>query len=125
MNALDVPELVQLLTPAGERVTSPEFDPWVADVDDAQLRELYRDMVVVRRIDTEATALQRQGELALWPPLLGQEAAQVASARALRADDFVFTSYRENAVAYCRGAAPVELVSVWRAVTALFAELKD
>ena len=118
MNALDVPELVQLLTPAGERVTSPEFDPWVADVDDAQLRELYRDMVVVRRIDTEATALQRQGELALWPPLLGQEAAQVASARALRADDFVFTSYRENAVAYCRGAAPVELVSVWRAVTA-------
>ena len=109
---------MQLLTPAGERVASPEYDPWVADVDDAQLRDLYRDMVVVRRIDTEATALQRQGELALWPPLLGQEAAQVASARALRSDDFVFTSYRENAVAYCRGAAPVELVSVWRAVTA-------
>ena len=118
MNTADEPDPVQLLTPAGERVASPEYDPWVADVDDAQLRDLYRDMVVVRRIDTEATALQRQGELALWPPLLGQEAAQVASARALRSDDFVFTSYRENAVAYCRGAAPVELVSVWRAVTA-------
>ncbi len=118
MKTLLAPDLVQLVTPTGERVDSPEYDPWVADVDDAQLRKLYRDMVVVRRIDTEATALQRQGELALWPPLLGQEAAQVGSARTLRADDFVFTSYRENAVAYCRGAAPVELVSVWRAVTA-------
>lgn len=109
---------MQLLTPAGERVASPEYDPWVADVDDAQLRDLYRDMVVVRRIDTEATALQRQGELALWPPLLGQEAAQVASARALRSDDFVFTSYRENAVASAGVRRPSSFVSVWRAVAA-------
>lgn len=62
-------------------------------------------MVVVRRLDVEATALQRQGELALWPPLQGQEAAQIGSGRALRADDFVFSSYREHAVAYTRGAA--------------------
>jgi pyruvate dehydrogenase E1 component alpha subunit len=75
-------------------------------------------MVVIRRIDTEATALQRQGELALWPPLLGQEAAQIGSGRALRTDDFVFSSYRENGVAYCRGVAPVDLVRVWRGVTA-------
>lgn len=118
VDTLVASDLVQLLTPSGERVSMPEFDSWVADVDHSQLRELYRDMVVVRRIDTEATALQRQGELALWPPLLGQEAAQIGSARALRPDDFVFSSYRENAVAYCRGAKPVELVSVWRAVTA-------
>ncbi len=75
---------------------------------------LYEDLVVVRRIDTEATALQRQGELGLWPPLLGQEAAQVGSARSLRSDDFVFSSYRENAVAYCRGVELVDLVRVWR-----------
>jgi pyruvate dehydrogenase E1 component alpha subunit len=73
---------------------------------------------VVRRIDTEATALQRQGELALWPPLLGQEAAQIGSGRALRSDDFVFSSYRENAVAYCRGVGIVDLVRVWRGITA-------
>jgi pyruvate dehydrogenase E1 component alpha subunit len=71
-------------------------------------------MLVVRRIDIEATALQRQGELGLWPPLLGQEAAQIGSARALRVDDFAFTSYRENAVAYCRGVALEDLVKVWR-----------
>ena len=70
--------------------------------------------MICRRIDVEATALQRQGELGLWPPLLGQEAAQVGSARTLRADDFVFSSYRENAVAYCRGVDLTDLVRVWR-----------
>jgi 2-oxoisovalerate dehydrogenase E1 component alpha subunit len=107
-------ELVQLLTPHGERVSNRLFDPWIADLSPEQLLGLYEDLVVVRRIDTEATALQRQGELGLWPPLLGQEAAQVGSARSLRSDDFVFSSYRENAVAYCRGVELVDLVRVWR-----------
>ena len=107
-------DFVQLVTPKGERIPSPGFDPWVADVTDEQLASLYEDLSVVRRIDTEATALQRQGELGLWPPLLGQEAAQIGSARALRSDDFVFTSYRENAVAYCRGVKITDLLRVWR-----------
>ena len=108
------PEFIQLLTEAGERVPNPEFDPWVRDIGAAGLAALYDDLVVVRRLDTEATALQRQGELGLWPPLLGQEAAQIGSARALHPDDFVFTSYRENAVAYCRGVGLTDLVKVWR-----------
>jgi 2-oxoisovalerate dehydrogenase E1 component alpha subunit len=105
---------VQLITPGGERVSHPQYDAWVQDVSDEQLGSLYEDMVVVRRIDTEATALQRQGELGLWPPLLGQEAAQVGSARALREDDFVFPSYRDNGVAYCRGVDLTDIVRVWR-----------
>ncbi|WP_437582214.1 pyruvate dehydrogenase (acetyl-transferring) E1 component subunit alpha [Paramicrobacterium sp. CJ85] len=107
-------EYVQLLTPDGERVAAPGFDPWVADVGDDELRSLYEDMVISRRIDTEATALQRQGEIGLWPPLLGQEAAQVGSVHALRRADFVFGSYRENAVAYCRGVDLTTMISVWR-----------
>ncbi|TQO24084.1 pyruvate dehydrogenase (acetyl-transferring) E1 component subunit alpha [Paramicrobacterium agarici] len=107
-------EYVQLLTPRGERVDAPGFDPWVADIDAEELRSLYDDMVISRRLDTEATALQRQGEIGLWPPLLGQEAAQVGSARALRDSDFVFGSYRENAVAYCRGVDLTTMISVWR-----------
>ncbi|WRH26415.1 pyruvate dehydrogenase (acetyl-transferring) E1 component subunit alpha [Arthrobacter sp. JZ12] len=105
--------LVQLIGPGGERRESP-YDRWVSDIDGAGLQALYEDMVVVRRIDAEATALQRQGELALWPPLLGQEAAQVGSGRALREDDFVFSSYRENGVAYCRGVDLTEVLRVWR-----------
>jgi pyruvate dehydrogenase E1 component alpha subunit len=86
----------------------------VADVDAALLRRLYADMTVVRRLDAEAMALQRQGELGLWAPLLGQEAAQVGSAHALRPDDFVFPSYREHGVAYCRGVEPVAMLRLWR-----------
>jgi pyruvate dehydrogenase E1 component alpha subunit len=106
--------LIQLITPAGERISHPEFDPWVQDITDEQLCSLYEDMTVIRRIDVEATALQRQGELALWPPLLGQEASQIGSGRALRDDDFLFSSYRENGVAYCRGVDLTDIIRVWR-----------
>ncbi|MEX1078843.1 MAG: pyruvate dehydrogenase (acetyl-transferring) E1 component subunit alpha [Homoserinimonas sp.] len=119
LNLLGHPEdLIQLLTPAGDRVADPSYESWVADVTDEQLGSLYEDMVVARRIDTEATALQRQGQLGLWPPLLGQEAAQIGSARTLRTDDFVFSSYRENAVAYCRGVDLTDIVRVWRGTAA-------
>src|SRR3546814_6914555 len=57
------PDLVQLLTPEGERVHHPDFD---MDFSAEQLRGFYRDMVLTRRIDTEATALQRHGELGIW-----------------------------------------------------------
>jgi len=107
-------DFIPLIDPQGSRVSNPTFDPLVEDIDDARLLGLYEDMVVVRRIDTEATALQRQGQLALWAPLLGQEAAQIGSARVLGDDDFVFPSYRENGVAYCRGVSPVNLLRMWR-----------
>ena len=106
--------LVQLISVDGQRTLGCPYWDLVADVDAAQLRDLYTDMAVVRRLDAEAMALQRQGELALWAPLLGQEAAQVGSARALRADDFVFPSYREHGVAYCRGVDPVAMLRLWR-----------
>jgi 2-oxoisovalerate dehydrogenase E1 component alpha subunit len=106
--------LVQLISVDGQRTVGCPYWELVSDVDAAQLRDLYRDMAVVRRIDAEAMALQRQGELALWAPLLGQEAAQVGSARALRPDDFVFPSYREHGVAYCRGVDPVMMLRLWR-----------
>ena len=107
-------EPIQLITPDGKRVANREFDRWVADVDTDRLRELYEQLVVVRRIDAEATALQRQGELGLWAPYLGQEAAQVGSAAALREDDFIFASFREYAVAYCQGVDPAQMLQVWR-----------
>ena len=96
-------ELTQLLTPEGERVPSPQFDKYVEDIDAEALRGLYRDMVLVRRADREANAMQRQGQLGIWVPLLGQEAAQIGSGRALKANDMAFPSYREHGVAYARG----------------------
>jgi 2-oxoisovalerate dehydrogenase E1 component alpha subunit len=110
-------ELVQLITETGERLEHAQFSPYVEDIDNDALRSLYEDLVVVRRIDSEATALQRQGELGLWAPLLGQEAAQVGSARALATDDFVFASYREHGVAYCRDVDPTHMLRFWRGST--------
>lgn len=108
---------IQIVTPDGERTEPTEYSAAIDDITTENLRDLYEDLVVVRRIDAEATALQRQGELGLWAPLLGQEAAQVGSARALEHDDFVFASYREHGVAYCRGVDPTEMLRFWRGTT--------
>ncbi|WP_405615115.1 pyruvate dehydrogenase (acetyl-transferring) E1 component subunit alpha [Streptomyces sp. NBC_01508] len=110
------PQLVQLLTPEGERVKNDEYDGYVADITPESLRGLYRDMVLTRRFDAEATSLQRQGELGLWASLLGQEAAQIGSGRALRDDDYVFPTYREHGVAWCRGVDPTNLLGMFRGV---------
>ncbi|MET4167464.1 MULTISPECIES: pyruvate dehydrogenase (acetyl-transferring) E1 component subunit alpha [Gordonia] len=107
----------QLITADGTRVEDDDLSPAIVDIDGEALRDLYEDLVVVRRIDSEATALQRQGELGLWAPLLGQEAAQVGSARALDTSDFVFASYREHGVAYCRGVDPTHMLRFWRGST--------
>ncbi|HEX2301426.1 MAG TPA: thiamine pyrophosphate-dependent enzyme, partial [Pseudonocardiaceae bacterium] len=108
------PELVQLLTPEGERVSDPRFDAYAADVDVDALRGLYRDLVLVRRFDREGNALQRQGQLGIWVPLLGQEAAQIGAGRALAPQDMAFPSYREHGVAWTRGIDPTDLLGIFR-----------
>ncbi|HEX3930181.1 MAG TPA: pyruvate dehydrogenase (acetyl-transferring) E1 component subunit alpha [Nocardioides sp.] len=111
--------LVQLLTPEGERVEHPEFS-FGDDLADAELAEtvrgFFRDMTLTRRIDVEATALQRHGELGIWAQLLGQEAAQVGAGRALRPQDYVFPTYREHGVAWCKGVDPLKLLGLFRGV---------
>lgn len=109
----DPDQFVQLLTPEGKRVEHPEY---AIDLSAEELRGLYRDMVLTRKFDAEATTLQRQGELGLWPSLLGQEAAQIGSGRALRDDDYVFPTYREHGVAWCRGVPPTKLLGMFRGV---------
>ncbi|MDG4822286.1 pyruvate dehydrogenase (acetyl-transferring) E1 component subunit alpha [Asanoa sp. WMMD1127] len=112
-------ELVQLLTPEGERiesVTGSDGTVYRADFTDEEYRGLYRDLVIVRKLDAEATALQRQGELGIWASLLGQEAAQVGSGRALRAQDMAFPTYREHGVLYCRGIDPIMPLGLFRGV---------
>jgi 2-oxoisovalerate dehydrogenase E1 component alpha subunit len=110
------PDLVQLLTPDGERIEHPEYSHYVADLQAEDLRGLYRDLVLVRRVDAEATALQRQGELGIWASLLGQEAAQVGSGRAMAPQDYAFPTYREHGVAWCRGVDPLNLLGLFRGV---------
>ncbi|MCZ2811242.1 pyruvate dehydrogenase (acetyl-transferring) E1 component subunit alpha [Modestobacter sp. VKM Ac-2979] len=107
------PDLVQLLTPEGERVEHPDYG---LDISEEELRGLYRDLALVRRWDVEATALQRQGELGIWASLLGQEAAQVGAGRALAEGDMAFPTYREHGVAWTRGVDPLHVMSLFRGV---------
>jgi 2-oxoisovalerate dehydrogenase E1 component alpha subunit len=107
-------EFIQLLTPEGERVDHPDYP---LEISAEEVRALYRDLVLVRRIDFEAIALQRQGELGIWASLLGQEAAQVGSGRALEAADMAFPTYREHGVAWCRGLDPTKLLELFRGVS--------
>jgi pyruvate dehydrogenase E1 component alpha subunit len=111
---MEVRMLVQLLTPTGERIANPGLDPYLDGVD---IPGLYRDMVLVRRIDSEATALQRQGELGLWASPLGQEATQIGSARAMRETDFAFPTYREVGVTWARGVDPEQVLRLYRGIT--------
>ena len=104
-------EMVQLLTPDGERREHHQFAFERAAED---LPGWLRDMVLARRFDAEATALQRHGELGLWPPVLGQEAAQVGSAHALDDLDVVFPTYREHAVFLTLGLPFQQLLALFR-----------
>src|SRR6478609_5149755 len=105
------PDLVQLLTPEGERVEDPDYP---LDISDDELRGLYRDLALVRRWDVEATALQRQGELGIWASLLGQEAAQIGAGRALVPGDMAFPTYREHGVAWARDVDPLHVMVLFR-----------
>jgi 2-oxoisovalerate dehydrogenase E1 component subunit alpha len=106
--ANDAP-MVQLVAPDG--TATGETDVGLAD---EPLRDALRLMIRARRLDRECMALQRQGELTVYPPFEGQEAAQVGSALALGPDDFVFPSFRELAAAIVRGVDVVEYLEYHR-----------
>jgi pyruvate dehydrogenase E1 component alpha subunit len=107
-------ELVQLLTPEGERVAHPEYESTLSG---EEIFGLYRDMTIIRRLCNESTSLQRQGQLALWAPIQGQEACQIGPGRALAPMDFTFPTYREHGIAWCRGVEPKEMLRLFRAVS--------
>lgn len=79
-----------------------------------RMREMYRLMVLSRELDRRMTALQRQGRIGTYPPLLGQEAVQIGSAMALGPNDFVFPSYREHGVQVARGVPLEVIMAYWR-----------
>jgi len=89
---------------------APGFDP-------SRMRDLYRMLSNVRRLDTAAVAWQRQGLIPGYAPMLGQEAAQVGAGAAVDTTrDFVFPTYREMGVAYTLGVNMVDYMSTHKAI---------
>ncbi|GHJ01903.1 MULTISPECIES: pyruvate dehydrogenase (acetyl-transferring) E1 component subunit alpha [Streptomyces] len=83
-------------------------------VDPALLRTLYARLVHGRRYNTQATALTKQGRLAVYPSSTGQEACEVAAALALEERDWLFPSYRDTLAVVTRGVDPVEALTLLR-----------
>ncbi|MGN9806694.1 pyruvate dehydrogenase (acetyl-transferring) E1 component subunit alpha [Micromonospora sp. L32] len=115
------PEKSAGLLPQAEpvRLLDPDGTPLPARADYPEppaeaLREMYRRMVVGRRFDTQATALTKQGRLAVYPSSRGQEACQVGATLAVRDTDWVFPTYRESMALVSRGIDPVEVLTLLR-----------
>ena len=81
---------------------------------DGLLQEAYRRMVLGRRFDTQATALTKQGRLAVYPSSRGQEACQIAGVLALQEQDWLFATYRDSVALVSRGLDPVEVLTLLR-----------
>jgi pyruvate dehydrogenase E1 component alpha subunit len=99
-----VTERLEILDTEG-RVDSalmPEIDP-------SRIRDLYRDMVLMRTFDTKALKLQRQGRMGTWPPIKGQEAVQAGVAMAMGENDWLIPAFREHGIKVLRGV-PLHLV---------------
>ncbi|WP_409483721.1 thiamine pyrophosphate-dependent dehydrogenase E1 component subunit alpha [Arsenicicoccus dermatophilus] len=109
---IPAPEPVRFLDDAGNRV-EPITDDYT-EPDPEQLVEAYRKMVVGRRFDIQATALTKQGRLAVYPSSRGQEACQVGAMLALKDGDWVFPTYRDSVALVSRGIDPVEVLTLLR-----------
>jgi pyruvate dehydrogenase E1 component alpha subunit len=99
--------LLRLVDEDGRR---RDVDGFPVDLDPAGLRDLYRRMVVARRVDRQATMLTRQGQLAVFPSAVGQEATEVGAVLALADRDWLFPTYRETVALVARGLDPVEVL---------------
>ena len=93
---------------------SPVPDPALELPDGEVLLRLYQGMVAGRRFDTQATALTKQGRLAVYPSARGQEAAEIGGILALRPQDWLFPTYRDSMAVVARGVDPVEVLALLR-----------
>jgi len=99
-------ELLQIIKPSGEYVE--QMEPEIAH---DELKKLYRLMMLVRNLDTRSLQLQRQGRIGFYIGCLGQEAAQIGSAYALKPEDWVFPAYREVGTMLQRGIPLQDLMN--------------
>ena len=99
-------ELLQIIKPSGEYVEQME-----PEISQDELKRLYKLMILVRNLDTRSLQLQRQGRIGFYIGCLGQEAAQIGSAYALKPEDWIFPAYREVGAMLQRGIPLEDLMN--------------
>lgn len=83
-------------------------------LDPELMRRCYAELVRGRRYNAQATALTKQGRLAVYPSTVGQEACEIAAALVLEEQDWLFPSYRDTLAAVARGLDPVQALTLLR-----------
>lgn len=83
------------------------------EITDEDLLQIYTDMTFARHFDERSVSLQRQGRMGTYPPISGQEGAQIASTVALNDTDWILPTYRESAVGFPRGVSPSDVLLYW------------
>ena len=106
--------LVQLIAPDGTAQTGNKYKESYSLPETPTLLEGYGQLVVGRRINEQASALVRQGRMAVYPSSFGQEACQVAAFMTLRGSDWLFATYRDTVAIIGRGVEPVEAFEALR-----------
>ena len=73
------------------------------DIPEDVLLQLHRAMLLGRKFDERLLNLQRQGRIGTFPPIKGQEAAQLGTIAHLRPSDWMVPAFRETAAELWRG----------------------
>ncbi len=89
-------------------------DREVEGLDDSDLIELFRSLVLLRTYDERSLVYHRQGRIGTYAIFWNHEAMQAGSVHALEDDDWIFPSYRESAIGLLRGMPPETVLSWWR-----------
>src|SRR5213078_4555084 len=89
-------------------------DGEVEGLEERDLLELYRWMVLLRTYDERSLVYHRQGRIGTYAIFWNHEAMQAGSVHALEDDDWIFPSYRESAIGLLRGMPPATVLSWWR-----------
>ena len=111
---LPSPQPVRLIEADGSLAPAAAYKEAYELPDAAELLRGYQQLVVGRRVNDQASALVRQGRMAVYPSSHGQEACQVAAALCLAPQDWLFPTYRDTVAVMARGVHPVEVMELLR-----------
>jgi pyruvate dehydrogenase E1 component alpha subunit len=86
----------------------------VAGLDEQELLQLYRSMVLLRTYDERSVVYHRQGRIGTYAIFWNHEAMQAGAVHALADEDWIFPSYRESAIGLLRGIPAETILHWWR-----------
>ena len=90
---------------------SQAHGPWDPRLDADTLRQMLREMALVRAFDNRMYRAQRQGKTSFYMKCTGEEATSVCATHALAGDDMIFPSYRQQGCLIARGYELTEMIN--------------